>query len=60
MREIRQNVLKTYHGSIYLAFKQYKHSLHEELRNTLHMKLTESQLDKSHVSDGKHQYEDYS
>lgn len=39
MREIRQNVLKTYHGSIYLAFKQYKNMLHEEMReNTLYLK----------------------
>jgi hypothetical protein len=35
MKEIRANVLNIYHGSIYLAFKQYKQSVRMEMNEKM-------------------------
>lgn len=35
MKEIRGNVLNIYHGSIYLAFKQYKQSVRMEMNEKM-------------------------
>ena len=35
MKEIRANVLNIYHGSIYLAFKQYKQSVRMKMNEKM-------------------------